>query len=60
MANEVRLPSISIKPYAQYGIGIQKKIKDEFTAYGQAMVNNGGRNGLSLTFGLRWSFGKNK
>ena len=58
MADNVRLPSISIKPYVQYGLGIQKLIKDKFLAFGQAMVSNGGRNGISFSFGLRWLLGR--
>ena len=57
-ANDVRLPEMSIKPYVQYGVGIQKRFKDRFLAFGQAMIHNGGRNGVSLTAGLRWKVGK--
>ena len=57
-ANSVRLPEMSVDPYVQYGVGIQKRIKDKFVAFGQALVSNGGRNGVSLTFGLRWFLGK--
>ncbi len=58
-ANDVRLPEMSIKPYVQYGVGVQKRFKDDnVMAYGQAMIHNGGRNGLSLSFGLRWKVGK--
>ncbi|MBO5386123.1 autotransporter outer membrane beta-barrel domain-containing protein, partial [bacterium] len=56
-ANGVRLPEMSIKPYVQYGVGVQKRIKDHFIGYGQAMVHNGGRNGVSLTAGFRWALG---
>ena len=56
-ANDVMLPEMSIKPYVQYGIGVQKT-SDRFTAYGQAMMSNGGRNGISLTGGVRWALGK--
>ena len=56
-ANGVRLPEMSIKPYVQYGVGVQKRIKDHFMGYGQAMVHNGGRNGVSLTAGFRWAIG---
>jgi outer membrane autotransporter protein len=56
-ANGVKLPEMSIKPYVQYGVGVQKRIKDHFTAYGQAMIQNGGRNGISLTAGFRWALG---
>ncbi|MBS4760415.1 MAG: hypothetical protein KHX03_06930 [Clostridium sp.] len=59
MANDVRLPEMSIKPYVEYGIGLQKCMKeDRVTAYGQAMIHNGGRNGISLSVGLRWKVGK--
>ena len=57
-ANDVRLPEMSIKPYVQYGLGVQKRFKDRFLAFGQAMIHNGGRNGISLTAGLRWKVGK--
>lgn len=57
-ANDVRLPEMSIKPYVQYGAGVQKKFNDRFIAFGQAMIHNGGRNGISLTGGIRWTVGK--
>lgn len=57
-ANDVRLPEMSIKPYVQYGIGVQKRFKDRYMAFGQAMIQNGGRNGISLTAGFRWAIGK--
>ena len=60
MANDVSLPQMSIKPYVQYGVGVQKKVKDNFTAYGQTMIQNGGRNGVSLTAGFRWAIGKDE
>lgn len=58
-ANDVRLPSMSIKPYVSYGLGVQRRFKnDKYTAFGQTMIHNGGRRGVSLTFGLRWKVGK--
>ena len=57
-ANDVRLPEMSIRPYVQYGVGVQKRFKDKFLAFGQAMIHNGGRNGVSLTAGLRWKVGR--
>ena len=57
-ANDIRLPEMSIKPYVQYGIGVQKRFKDRYMAFGQAMIQNGGRNGISLTAGFRWAVGK--
>ena len=58
MANDVRLPEMSIKPYVEYGLGVQKRWKDKYTGYVQAMIRNGGRNGVSLTGGFRWALGK--
>lgn len=57
-ANDVRLPEMSVKPYVEYGLGIQKRWKDKFTGFTQAMVRNGGRNGVALTAGFRWALGK--
>lgn len=59
-ANDVSLPEMSIDPYVQYGVGVQKKIGDKFTGYGEAMLRGGGRNGVSLNFGFRWALGKDK
>lgn len=59
-ADGIRLPETSIKPYVEYGVGLQKRYKDDFIAFGQAMVRNGGRNGISLTAGFRWAIGKSK
>ena len=59
-ANGVKLPEMSVKPYVQYGIGLQKTMKDHFTAYGQVMLQNGGRNGVSLTAGFKWNIGRDK
>ncbi len=57
-AGNIVLPHMSIKPYAEYGVGIQRNWKDRLTAFGQAMVRSGGRKGVALTFGLRFAIGK--
>jgi predicted outer membrane repeat protein len=59
-ANDVSLPNLSVKPYVQYGVGLQKRYGNSFTAFGQTMLRNGGRNGISFQFGLRWTLGKTK
>lgn len=59
-ANGTKLPESSIKPYVEYGVGLQKRFKDDFIAFGQAMIRNGGRNGISLTAGFRWAIGRDK
>lgn len=55
MANNVSLPEMSVDPYFQYGVGLQKRIGERFTGFGQAMVRNGGRNGIALQFGFKWA-----
>ena len=58
-ADDVRLPEMSIDPYVQYGLGVQKLFKNErLTFFGQALVQNGGRNGVTLNAGIRWAIGK--
>lgn len=57
-ANDVTLPQLSVKPYVQYGVGIQKMWSDRFTGYFQTMIRNGGRNGIAFTTGFRWALGK--
>ena len=59
-ANGVRMPEMSMKPYVEYGAGIQRNWDDKFTAFGQAMVRNGGRNGVALTAGFRWALDRDK
>ena len=49
---------MSIKPYAEYGLGLQHCWKDKYSAYAQALLRSGGRNGIALTFGFRWALGK--
>ena len=58
MANETRLPELSVKPYVQYGLGIQKSFGEVFTGFFQTMLRNGGRTGIVLTAGFRWTIGR--
>lgn len=57
VANNIALPEMHIKPYVEYGLGVQKRWSDKFTAFFQTMIRNGGRNGIALTGGFRWSIG---
>ncbi|MCM1264579.1 MAG: hypothetical protein NC200_00115 [Candidatus Gastranaerophilales bacterium] len=59
-ANNVQMPSMSIDPFVQYGLGLQKRVSDRFTGFIQAMIQNGGRNGVALTAGFRWAIGRGK
>ena len=58
MADSVKLPEISVKPYVRYDVGVQKAIGNRFTGFIQAAGYNGGRNGINIAGGLRWAFGK--
>lgn len=49
---------MSVDPYFQYGVDLQKRAGERFTGFGQAMVRNGGRNGIALSFGFRLALGK--
>lgn len=56
-ANDVALTRLGIKPFVEYGVGLQKRTGDRFTGFGQAMFRNGGRNGVAFTLGFRWALG---
>ncbi len=58
MAANTSIPDLSVKPYFEYGLGVQKRWGDRFTGFGQIMFRNGGRNGVSMGFGFRWALGK--
>ena len=45
-------------PYVEYGVGVQKLWNDKYSAYGQAMVRNGGRTSVALTLGFRSALGE--
>ena len=57
-ANDVALPDMSVKPYVKYGVGIRKSWGERLTGFFQVYMTNGGRNGVGLQAGLRWSIGK--
>lgn len=54
-ANDVYLPDLSVKPFVQYGVGIQKRWGERITGFLEGMIRNGGRNGIALMFGVRIS-----
>ncbi len=58
MANATALPELSVKPYFQYGLGIQKLFGDNVTGYAQIVLRNGGRNGIAANAGFKYMFGK--
>jgi predicted outer membrane repeat protein len=52
-ANNAMLPQLSVAPYIEYGLGVQRRWKERFSGFGQFMLRGGGRNGIALQFGLR-------
>ena len=56
-ANDVKLPQLSVKPYVQYGVGVQKSWGKRFTGFFQTFIRNGGRTGVGLQLGFRWNVG---
>ena len=59
-AMDTSLPQLSVKPYIQYGIGVQKRWGERSTGYAQAMFRNIGRNGVIFSLGYRAAFGRGK
>lgn len=47
-----------IQPYVGYGLGVQKSWEYRFTAFVQAMIRQGGKNGVALSVGCKLSLGK--
>lgn len=54
-ADDVYLPDLSVKPYVQYGIGVQKRWGERLTCFIESMFRNGGREGVALQLGFRFS-----
>ena len=57
-ANDVSLPNLSVDPFVKYGVGVRKSWGEKFTGFFQTYITNGGRNGVGLQAGLRWTLGK--
>ena len=54
-ADNVTLPDMSVKPFVQYGAGVQKRFGERVTGFFETLIRNGGRQGVVLRFGLRIS-----
>ena len=57
-ANNVSLPELSIKPFVKYGIGVRKTWGERCVGFFQTYIMNGGRNGVGLQAGFRYTLGK--
>lgn len=52
---DISLPEMNIKPFIRYYIGVQKRIGERFTGFGQIFFNTLGRGGIGFSFGFKWS-----
>ncbi len=57
-ADNIALPRMSVDPYVEYGIGIQKRWADKYSGFAQTTIRSGGRRGASILFGFRCMLGK--
>ncbi len=57
-ANNVSLPELSVKPYVRYGVGVKKTWGEVCTGFLQTYFTNGGRNGVGIQGGFRFTLGK--
>ena len=51
--SDISLPRISLDPYGQYKLGIQKRWGERSLGYAQTTLRSGGRTGAELQLGLR-------
>lgn len=56
--DNVSIPSASIGTFVEYGGGVQKSWDKKYSGFIQALVRQGGRNGIALLAGFRWATGK--
>ncbi|MBQ8886568.1 MAG: hypothetical protein IJY61_02590 [Candidatus Gastranaerophilales bacterium] len=59
-ANDVSLPSLSVKPFVKYGVGVRKTCGERIVGFLQSFVTSGGRNGVGIQAGFRITLGKDK
>ena len=57
-ADDVLLPEMSVKPYVEYGIGLDKSwgTNDDVSSYAEVMRHDGGREGWDFSLGLKLDF----
>ncbi len=59
-ASDATLPELSVKPFVKYGIGIRKTWGERLTGFFQTFFTSGGRNGVGLQAGVRWTLGSSQ
>ena len=56
-ASDATLPELSVKPFVKYGVGIRKTWGERLVGFFQTFFTSGGRNGVGLQAGVRWTLG---
>ncbi len=51
-----KLDELELRPYTEYGLGVQKRWANERDAYVQVLGHSDGRDGILVNAGLRWNF----
>ena len=57
-ANDITLPHVGVNPFVKYGVGVRKSWGERFTGFFQTFLMSGGRAGVGLQAGFRWSIGR--
>ncbi len=55
-ADGYKLDELELKPYTEYGVGLQKRWTNQRDAYVQFMGHSHGRDGFLVNAGMRWNF----
>ena len=55
-ANDISLPQLSVDPYAEYNLGVNKTIGERCSGFFQTTLRSGGRKGISLQGGFSFKF----
>ncbi len=55
-ANGEKLDELELRPYTEYGVGVQKRWANQSDAYLQLMGHSHGRDGFLVNAGIRWNF----
>lgn len=55
-ANQEALPELSLKPYVEYGGGVEKSFNDKWNSYINILGRNMSRDGVSFNLGVNMSF----
>ncbi len=54
--NGTELDKLHLRPYTEYGIGVQKRWAHDYDGYAEFLGHAGGRRGFLAKLGFRWTF----